>query len=78
MTQTLMLVTLCEDELGECQAMFDPYGELITAWSMNDAIWSQEYYRKLMNYLNVTIISQKVATPDQLTAIKKYFGFESL
>lgn len=40
-----------EEDIGEVQGIFDSTGELLGAWSMNDAYWRSEYYDGFMHEL---------------------------
>jgi hypothetical protein len=62
----LQFVDLCDDEVGEVQAFFKD-GELLAAWSSNDANWRSEYMDPLLEELGWEI---EYASSDETLAQK--------
>lgn len=56
------------------EGMFDENGNLIDAWSQDDAKWREEYFNGFMKELGI-IVKSRIATKKDIELIKKYFGF---
>ena len=49
-------VSICEDDVGEVEGMFDAKGVLLGWWSLNDANWRHEYFEGFMSELGLEVI----------------------
>ena len=47
----LVFVSVCDDEVGEVEGMFQEDGTLIDMWANNDATWRSEYFSGILEYL---------------------------
>ena len=70
--KTITLVTICDDSIGEAQGVFLD-GELIGAWSSNDADYRPEYMNGFMKKLGI-IVKTKEATEKDTKAIGEWLG----
>lgn len=69
----LFFVYVCDDEIGEVEAVFDISGKMLGCWSNNDACWRDEYFGSFMKKLGFQTISRD-ATKEELKQMREAFG----
>jgi hypothetical protein len=75
MMKKIIHVSIYDDVLGECDAMFDENGSILGAWSKNDADWRQEYMNPFMRKLGIEVVSAtEKETEEFIPKIIKFFG----
>jgi hypothetical protein len=69
----LRIVFVEDEEVGEVQGMFDMEGNLLGAWSDNDASWRNEYFSPFLEKLGI-IVEEGDASKADIKKIRKWFG----
>lgn len=70
---TLKHVYVCDNEMGEVEAMFDGI-RILSAWSCNDATWRNEYFAPIFQGVGITV-KAGAPTKSELDLIRHWLGF---
>jgi hypothetical protein len=60
-------------KMGEVQGMFDMEGNLLGAWSDNNAAWRNEYFSPFLEKVGI-IVEEGDATKADIKKMRKWFG----
>lgn len=73
--KTIYIHYVCDEDIGECQGMFDDAGKLLDGWSCNDGDWRGEYFDGFMEKIGIKVKELPAKfKKDALKQLKEHFG----
>ena len=53
---TIYFLSICDDDVGEVEGMFDANGDVLGTWCNNDARWRGEYFEPFLEALGIRVL----------------------
>lgn len=62
--KTLYFISLCDDDVGEVEGMFDADGTILGTWACNDGQWRGEYFDGFLMKLGFEVLMWDAMTDE--------------